>query len=234
MIDNKKPATEGFGEIVVSSRSLAEYRAMFALTERDLRRRILDCPGGAASFTAEMSEFGADVMACDVAYFADGLARVASTAVTEADRGNRYVRAHAEEYRWTFFAGPDEHRRARRDSAERFVAHAGTTPDRYVAARLPVLPFADDSFDLVLSSHLLFSYADDLGHEFHRRAIVELLRVGAEVRVFPLLGVGAATPYARLGELIAELGRDGVDSRIVAVDYEFQAGADQMLVCTAR
>ncbi|MCP9912927.1 methyltransferase domain-containing protein [Cyanobium sp. BA20m-14] len=31
--------------------------------------------------------------------------------------------------------------------------------ERYLAASLPNLPFADQSFDLVLSGHLLFSYA---------------------------------------------------------------------------
>ncbi|KQY32398.1 hypothetical protein ASD42_18635 [Nocardia sp. Root136] len=59
MIDNDKSAgTGGFGEILVSSRSLGEYQAMFALTEDDLGRRILDCPGGAAGFAAEVMERG--------------------------------------------------------------------------------------------------------------------------------------------------------------------------------
>ncbi|WP_100501740.1 hypothetical protein [Geodermatophilus chilensis] len=40
------------GDFLVSARSSAEYRAMFALTDADLRGRVLDCPGGGASFTA--------------------------------------------------------------------------------------------------------------------------------------------------------------------------------------
>ena len=40
------------GPYLVSARSAAEYRAMFALTDDDLRGRVLDCPGGGASFTA--------------------------------------------------------------------------------------------------------------------------------------------------------------------------------------
>ncbi|MFD6454223.1 hypothetical protein ACFWF3_25915 [Nocardia sp. NPDC060220] len=47
MIDNDaSTGTGGFGEILVSSRSLHEYRAMFALTDDDLGRRILDCRVG--------------------------------------------------------------------------------------------------------------------------------------------------------------------------------------------
>ncbi|WP_307188333.1 hypothetical protein [Nocardia alba] len=107
MIDNDtSPGTGGFGEILVSSRSLREYQAMFALTDHDLERRILDCPGGAAGFAAEVSRRGGDVTACDIAYFDSGIDRVAATAVAEADRGNRYVREHADAYRWTFFADP--------------------------------------------------------------------------------------------------------------------------------
>ncbi|WP_181695998.1 methyltransferase domain-containing protein [Nocardia sp. GTS18] len=223
--------TGGFGEILVSSRSLDEYRAMFALTEQDLRHRILDCPGGAAGFTAEVCARGGDVTACDVAYFGDGLANVAATAVAEAERGNDFVRAHAQDYRWEFFADPDAHRRARCESARQFAAHSSSHPQRYVPGQLPTLPFADNSVDLVLSSHLLFSYADDLDPEFHRRAIVELLRIGTELRVFPLVPIGSCTPYPQLRALISELADDGVDCRVVDVDYEFQVGAGQMLMC---
>ncbi|MFJ2666774.1 hypothetical protein ACIO14_20745 [Nocardia fluminea] len=233
MIDNDtSTGTGGFGEILVSSRSLAEYRAMFALTDDDLDRRILDCPGGAAGFTAEVSRRGGDVTACDVAYFGDGLERVAVTAVAEADRGNRYVREHADAYRWTFFADCDEHHRARRESAEHFAIHTRAAPDHYVAARLPTLPFPDSTFDLVLSSHLLFSYADGLDYAFHYRSIIELARVAStEVRLFPLTPIGSSTRYPRLEQLLADLSEAGIRSRITEVGYEFQAGADEMLVC---
>ncbi|MEU4650609.1 hypothetical protein [Nocardia fluminea] len=233
MIDTDTSAgTGGFGEILVSSRSLAEYQAMFALTDDDLERRILDCPGGAAGFTAEVSRRGGEVTACDVAYFGDGLERVAATAVAEADRGNRYVREHADAYRWTFFTDPDEHHRARSESAEHFAAHTRASPHHYVAACLPTLPFRDNTFDLALSSHLLFSYADDLDYAFHYRSIIELARVATtEVRLFPLTPIGSSERYPQFAQLRADLAEAGIRSRIARVDYEFQAGADEMLVC---
>ncbi|MFC8380885.1 hypothetical protein [Nocardia sp. NPDC057272] len=233
MIDNDPSAgTGGFGEILVSSRSLHEYRAMFALTDDDLERRILDCPGGAAGFAAEVSRRGGDVTACDVAYFDGGIDRVAATAVAEADRGNRYVREHADAYRWTFFADPDEHHRARRESAEHFATHTRTSPHRYIPGRLPTLPFADNTFDLALSSHLLFSYADDLDYTFHHRSTIELARVATtEIRLFPLTPIGSSERYPQLDQLLADLSESGISSRIAEVDYEFQAGANEMLVC---
>ncbi|WP_194819747.1 hypothetical protein [Nocardia sp. XZ_19_385] len=223
---------QSFGRILISSRSLDEYRAMFGLSDADLERRILDCPSGAAGFTAEVSRRGGDVTGCDVAYFGNGVREVAAGAVAEAERGNRYVRANQSQYRWTFFADPDEHNRLRQQAAQRFAAHAHQDPERYVAGRLPTLPFADNDFELVLSSHLLFSYADDLDYDFHLRAILELMRVTTgELRIFPLVAIGASTRYPDMDELLIQLRAHGIEGRITTVAYEFQAGGNQMLVC---
>ena len=157
--------TRGIGEMLISSRSLHEYRAMFGLTDEDLSRRILDCPGGAAGFTGEVNDRGGDVTACDLAYFGHEAEELPAITAAETDRGNRYVRAHADEYDWTFFTDPDEHRRVRRHAVRKFAADIRRHPQRYVAGRLPSLPFADGSFDLVLSSHLLFSYSDRPVHK---------------------------------------------------------------------
>jgi hypothetical protein len=222
----------GIGEMLISSRSLAEYRAMFNLTDADLTRRILDCPGGAAGFTSEVSCRGGDATACDLAYFEDGAEDLAAIAATETDRGNRYVRAHPELYRWTFFTDPDEHQRVRKQAGQQFAAHIREHPHHYVGGRLPSLPFADASFDLALSSHLLFSYSDRLDHTFHVSAICELMRIAhGELRIFPLVAVGSSEPYPRLDELLADLLTCNIVGQIVKVDYEFQRGGNHMLVC---
>ncbi|MDQ3825837.1 MAG: hypothetical protein M3325_08915 [Actinomycetota bacterium] len=114
----------------------------------------------------------------------------------------------------------------------RFAVDMGNHPDRYVAGRLPELPFVQASFNLVLSSHLLFGYADRLDLPFHRAAICELMRVAhAELRIFPLVAMGSALPYPLLEELLDQLVEHDVTGWVVAVDYEFQAGGSQMLVC---
>jgi SAM-dependent methyltransferase len=186
--------------MLVSSRSLAEYRAMFALTDSDLRRRILDCPGGTASFTAEVNDAGGDVTACDPIYAQHTPDELAALSVSETRRGNRYVRAHPQQYQWNFFPDPGVHLHVREAAGARFAAGMRRHPDRYIAGRLPGLPFAAVSFDLVLSSHLLFSYADRLDLAFHRAAIGELVRVAyGELRIFPPVAMGSAQPYPLLG-----------------------------------
>ena len=49
----------GLGDIIVSSRPYDEYRAMFGLTDAEiLAGPVLDCPGGAGSFAAEVRDRG--------------------------------------------------------------------------------------------------------------------------------------------------------------------------------
>ncbi|MGB0437063.1 MAG: hypothetical protein ACPGIJ_08855 [Mycobacterium sp.] len=221
----------GIGEVLLSSRSLDEYRAMFALTDTDLSRCILDCPGGASSATAEINAGGGDATAVDPVYRRSLTAAELSTlARAETDRGNAYVREHPEQYRWAFFDNAEHHHRSRSRAGQLFARDFHDHPDRYVPGELPRLPFPDGRFDLVLSSHLLFSYADRLTPTFHHHTIVELVRLACtEVRIFPLVAMGSI-PY-QLDDLLATLRAQGIDSRIVPVDYEFQAGGNQMLVC---
>src|SRR5690606_23491432 len=107
----------------------------------------------------------------------------------ETRRGNDYLRREPDRYVWTYFRGVADHLAERGAAVDRFAADRRAHPERYVVGELPSLPFADDTFDLALSSHLLFSYDDRLDGEFHEAAVVELLRVAREVRCFPTLSM---------------------------------------------
>jgi hypothetical protein len=52
------------------------------------------------------------------------------------------------------------------------------------------------------------------------------------VRVFPTVMQGAGEPVPFFDQLMAELRADGVRAELRQVDYEFQVGADKMLVLT--
>ena len=228
-------AGQGIGEVLVSARSYDEYIAMFDLTATDLAGPVLDCPGGAAGFTATALAGGRDVTAVDPAY-AGGPAALADLAVRAADearRGHAYLLAHAEDYVWTFFADPADHLDRRLAAVEVFAAGVAARPDRYVTGALPDLPFADASFDLALCSHLLFTYADRFDAAWHLAALLELSRVAAEVRVFPLVSHVDGRPYARLDRLRDDLAAHGVASEVRRAGYELQRGGDEMLVLGA-
>ncbi|MEH3078332.1 MAG: hypothetical protein PGN11_16990 [Quadrisphaera sp.] len=147
----------GFGDVLVSARSFAEYRAMFDLADADLAGSVLDCPGGAASFTAEARRAGVDVVAVDPTYPPAGpaaergraLRALGEHAAAEAERGSAWVRERAADFVWTSFPTPEDHLAERLRAAGAFAAHACSEPDHYVQASLPRLPFADGAVDLV-------------------------------------------------------------------------------------
>ena len=73
---------------------------------------------------------------------------------------------------------------------------SGKAQGRYIGAELPALPFADSAFDIALCSHLLFVYSVQLGEAFHVAAVLEMCRVAADIRIFPLLALGGdSSPF---------------------------------------
>lgn len=212
--------------MIVSSRSAAEYRAMFDLTPEDLAGSLLDCSAGGSSFTAETA---GRVVAVDPAYamrrgeLADGL----RAGLDEADR---IIGDNEDRFEWSWYGSPGRRAELRRAAAERFLADLAGRPGRYVAGALPHLPMAAGSVDLVLCSHLLFTWSDRFGEDWHRRALAELVRVARrEVRVFPVVVSGTAEPVAFLDGLRRELDALGHRTEVRGVPYRFQRGGDRML-----
>lgn len=228
------PDADNVGEYLISSRSFREYEAMFMLTKGDLHGPVLDCPGGASSFTAEASALGALVTAVDPVY-AMPASSLQELVVGEPERGSAHTAAGLDRYLWDFYGDIEGHRGMRKRSATLFARDIEENPERYVPASLPVLPFEDHQFDLVLSSHFLFTYADRLDQEFHFGALVELHRIcRREVRVFPLLDQAGRSLGAKTLALIAQLVHQGIAATICDVPYEFQRGGNQMLVLSSN
>ena len=215
--------------VVPWGRSAVEYRAMFGLDASDLDGRILGCGDGPASFNAEMSAQGHAVVSVDPLY---GVSRAAIERRVEEtfDEVMDQMRRNAEEFVWTHVQSVDELGRRRMAAMRRFMADypQGRVEGRYVEASLPELPFDDGTFALALSSHLLFLYSEQFDLAFHIRALDEMLRVAAEVRVFPLLQIGG-TPSAHVEGVVDAFGSRGADATVEPVPYEFQRGGNRML-----
>jgi hypothetical protein len=225
---------DNVGDYLISARSFEEYVAMFGLTDEDLRGSVLDCPGGGSSFTAGAGARGACAIAADPIYDMP-TAALQRLVLDEADRGTAHTAAGSDRYCWDFFGDLEGHRRQRRGSAVVFADDLATRPDRYVAASLPALPFDDGTFDVVLSSHFLFTYADRLSLDTHLHALQELSRVGTgDVRIFPLLDQGGRSIAPLLTVLVDRLGRVGIATEVRTMTYEFQRGGNQMLRLSAR
>ena len=213
-------------------RDAAEYTAFLGLQDQPPESRILDCGGGPSSFAAEMVRQGRPVVAVDPLYRLDGSAIERRVAETAHIMHEGLLAAH-ERFVWDLYGSPDELVARRLATMRVFLADydAGRQAARYLDAALPQLPFADRSFDLVLCSHLLFLYDHRFDLAFHTAALLEMLRVGLEARIFPLLDL-SGKPSALVAPVAERLRGMGFRVSMERVGYEFQKGGNHMLKIT--
>jgi hypothetical protein len=215
-------------QVVPWGRSFAEYRRMFALSEADLKLRILGCADGPASFNAESTRGGAAVISIDPLYRLDTRTirdRIAATYDQMLEQAQR----NRQQFVWDTIQSVEELGRTRMQAMQAFLDDydLGKRQGRYVDAELPSIALPDKSFDLAVCSHFLFLYTEYLSEAFHRSAILELCRVAGEVRIFPLLALdGRASPY--VARLVDDLSGSWEVS-LETVPYEFQRGGNQMM-----
>jgi hypothetical protein len=218
-----------FDKIVPWGRSRKEYELMFSLSLNDLSRGVLDCGGGPASFTAELSASGIRGVSVDPIYAYSGR-EIRSRFEEVVQPMIAQVRATPKDWTWSYHRDVDDLCANRRAALETFLADyaEGLQAKRYILGELPSLSFDPDSFGLAVCSHLLFLYSDLLTQEFHIRAVAELCRVAEEVRIFPLLTL-ARKPSPHVAAVQAAVRLQGLSSEIVRVPYEFQHDGNQML-----
>jgi hypothetical protein len=207
---------------------------MFALTDADMRGRIIACADGPASFNAAATRLGTRVISCDPIYRFDAT-QIEERITATADQVLEQTRLNASAYVWDTIRSVEELGILRMRAMQDFLLDYpdGKVAGRYLDAELPRLPFADASFDLALCSHFLFLYTTHLASAFHDAAVEEMCRVAAEVRVFPLLTLdGSRSPF--VDSTTAILRRSGFSVRIENVPYEFQRGGNQMLRVSQR
>jgi hypothetical protein len=218
-----------YQEAVPWGRSFEEYRSMFHLSSEDLRRRILGCADGPASFNAAMFRQGHRIISCDPLYDLDAGQITQRIHDTYEDVIGQ-TRRNQDKFVWDAIQSPEELGRIRQAAMNEFLGdyEMGKKDGRYVTAELPALPFAPHSFDMALCSHFLFLYSDSLSLAFHQQAVDELCRVAQEVRIFPLLNYNAEpSPYVT--PILEHLAGAGRAVSIEKVPYEFQRGGNQMI-----
>jgi len=215
--------------VVLLGRTLEEYRRYFALDLGQLRgKSILDVAAGVGSFCAEAHALGLDVTAFDPIYgwtWEEIERRCGPDLdhVLDAIRGLKV-------YRWEFYKSPENLRGLREKAYRTFLAdYQIGRGARYVAGSLPDLPFSDARFDLTLASYFLLVYEDQFDYEFHRRSVLELMRVTREeARLYPIVNFEARRcSYIDRFKSDPSLGRFSFEE--VSTDFEFLAGSNFFL-----
>ncbi|WP_298694856.1 hypothetical protein [uncultured Sulfuricurvum sp.] len=214
-------------DFLITGRTFEEYMAFFDLDAETMKKmRVLDCPSGASSFIAEAKRRGIAAQGCDILYCYD-------RDVLRAQGEKSIEKIYADtswmaEHNFAFYHSIERHKEHRVGALELFCSDYNTTD--YWFAELPKLPYRDDSFDLVLSSHLLFVYDDRLDEAFYEASIAEMLRIGKEVRIFPLVDyknsrADETDNFSPLAYRMAEK----FGGEILDVGFEFQKNAGYML-----
>lgn len=216
--------------VVPWGRSLADYRDMFALSDLDLQRSILDCASGPSSFNVELTARGGRVISCDPVYqfSRDQIQQRIDQTYPVIVETLHQTRDH---FVWTTVKTPEELGEKRRAAMTKFLDDfpLGMGAARYRIDALPALDFPDRHFDLALSAHLLFTYSKQFDTDFHIAAILEMLRVATEVRIFPLLENFTNETSPHLAPVLTALHNRGLQTAIEPVPYEFQIGGNEML-----
>ncbi|MGC9516695.1 MAG: methyltransferase domain-containing protein [Methanomicrobiales archaeon] len=209
-------------------RSWQEYIKMFNLHGNVLGEgKILDCAAGASSFTAKMNQEGYDITALDEIYdkSPDYLQNKCKKHLQVLINALSTMEGH---FLWGYFQDLADLKRKRMKACCDFAAdYKKNHGKNYIKADITQIPYNDNSFSLVLCSHLLFIYDHRLSYDFHKKSILEMLRVGKEVRIYPLV-----KHKSKKSEYLTSIMDDlspSADLELVNVDYEFRKGGNQML-----
>ena len=220
----------GIQNAVPWGRSLEEYRRMFNLTDKDLQEQILGCSDGPSSFNCEMKLLGNPITSIDPLY------RFSPEDIQEKVE-NTYskmlpeLKKQSKLFIWDYYQSPEKLVDARISSMNVFLDDfaSGVEDKRYIFGSLPLLPFEEKQFDLVLCSHFLFLFSKHFQSSFHLESILELCRVAKEVRIFPLYDfTGQRSEH--LDYTLEKLDELQCEAYLEKVEYEFQEGANEMLV----
>ena len=204
---------------------------MFSLLKSDFDKKILGCADGPASFNAELSEIGGNIISIDPIYeFSAEQIRLRIDNVYPQIMDQ--VSKNKEDYVWANIRDLNELGKARLNAMEVFLHNyeQGRELGRYIDVSLPTLPFNKNEFGLALCSHYLFLYSEHVNQEQHILSMRELCRVASEVRVYSLLSIGSNEKSPHLEPVISALMNSGIDVSLVPVEYEFQKGATEMQV----
>ena len=194
----------GFDNVVFFGRNGRRMSKLFELDELSIHYRakcgydlrVLDCPGGPSSLTHRLRKLGAKPTALDPMYPLSAPSESDLDRLRDlADRDMRIVRDKVA----AATKKPVDFEKLmvvqRLQALDPFLEDIEKHPESYVKGSLPSLPFENDSFDVACCGHLLFAYSPPphgvlLGSrmdlEWHRRAVLELLRVAKDVRIYPI------------------------------------------------
>ena len=219
--------------VVPWGRNIDEYKDMFLLIDGDMKKKIAGFGDGPASFNRQATELGCSVTSFDPIY-AFSKQQLEARISEVKDIVMQQMAENSENYVWDKIRSLDELEQTRMSAMKMFLDdyEQGRKEGRYICHELPNrLSFPDDSFDIGLSSHFLLMYTS-LGYDFHIKAISEMLRVCRQVRIFPLCDLDSND--SEMIQSVIDHFAQRFDTQIKQTPYQFQKGADRLLIISRK
>jgi Methyltransferase domain len=203
----------------------SDYQQMYDLTESDLSKAIFDFSAGIASFNAEATRRGMQVISADSSY----------------DLSPEKMKIYAQHFLQDMVSQLKEYPNRLRDKSdmtrvidlwkkteETFLQDyaVNQAQHRYCKIQLPKMPYKTHQFDLVLCTDFIFHHL--LSSEDIAFIVKELCRVATEVRIFPLLDNQGKTSE-ELGPLMLMLQQKNYGVEVREVPYKTLKGGNAML-----
>lgn len=212
-------------------RTFDEYYRMFDLNDELLKKeKILDVASGVSSFCAQARARGYDATASDKIYTSDP-SEIEKKCAEDLDVVMKQLPGIADLYIWNYFKNLKALKNNREEAYRSFIEDFKKYGiKRYVPAEFPATNFLNEQFTISLASHFLFVYEDRLDFDFHKKTILELLRITSkEIRIFPIVNLkGKRSKFVE--PLIHDEDIAGHRISIRKVGYEFMKNGNQMLV----
>jgi hypothetical protein len=202
--------------------NLDDYRQIFALSEPDLQKKILEYPAGISSVNAELYALGHLIISGDPAYslspkeMRDYASKILRENIAATDKSCQSALIAQWEQSLELFLSDYE---------------TGKKQGRYRAMDLPPFSNVEETYELLLCTDFLFNPPVSSGTA--QELMNELCKLAAEVRIFPLPQDKNAVA-AELGPMMLALQQRNFGVEIRAVNYPPCNQASAMLRIWAK
>lgn len=133
-------------------------------------------------------------------------------------------------YKWEFFRNISAYNKIRKKAYKLFIADFKEKENSiYFNEEFPKTQFKNNQFTISLISHFLFLYDEHLDYEFHKKTILETIRITSdEIRIFPTVNLRwERSPF--VGKLMEDSEFADYEIKIKKVNYEFVKNGNEML-----
>ena len=202
---------------------------MFDLSEHDLELPILEYGCGPSAINALLHDTNPLVVSMDPLFTSPKVPLVEKVMFMFNKRAQQ-LRENKTLLDVSAYGGLEDFIAYRRQGVELFFKdfEQGLVEQRYRSASLDLVPFADFTFNLALSSHYFFADEDDTSLDDHLTKIRVLARMAKEVRIFPLLN-RPSVPSAYLGPVLLGLQQENYGVEVREVSCSLYPAGNAML-----